>query len=45
MKTIILKCYLEKYYFIEDIEIFCSNSDEEHYDEECLNLFLESLKK
>ena len=31
--------FLEKYYFIEGIEIFGSNSDEE-----CLNLFLEILK-
>ena len=28
--------FLEKYYFIEDIEIYCSNSDEEYYDKECL---------
>ena len=33
------KVFLEKYFFIEDIEIFCSNSDEEHYGEECINLF------
>ena len=39
------KVFLEKYYFIEDIEIFCSNSDEEYYDEECMNLFLETLKE
>ena len=31
--------------FIADIEIFCSNSDEKHYDEECINLFLKSFKK
>ena len=36
---------MEKYYFIEDIKIYCSNSDEEHYDEECVNLFLETLKE
>ena len=35
-----LEVFLEKYYFIKDIEIFCSNSDEE-----CINLFLETLKK
>ena len=40
-----LKVFLEKYYFIEDIENFCSNSDEEYYDEPCINLFLEILKK
>ena len=39
--------FLEKY-FIEDIEILIlilifSNSDIEHY-EECINLFLETLK-
>ena len=45
MKTIILKFFLEKYYFIEDIEVFCSNSDEEYYDEKCINLFLETLTK
>ena len=37
--------FLEKYYFIEDVEIYCSNSDEEYYDEGCINLFLETLKK
>ena len=31
--------------FIADIEIFCSNSDEKHYDEEYVNLFLKSFKK
>ena len=45
IKTIILNFFLEKYYFIEDIEIFCSNFDEEYYDEECINVFLEALKK
>ena len=39
------KVFLVKYYFIEDIEILCSNSDEEYYDEECINLFLKTLKK
>ena len=33
-----LKVFLEKYYFIEDIEIFCGNSDEE-----CTTLFLKTL--
>ena len=28
------KLFSEKY-FIQDIEIYCSNSDEEYYDEEC----------
>ena len=37
--------FLEKYYFIEDMEIYCSNSDEEYYDEECINLFLGTPKK
>ena len=36
---------LKKYYFIEDMEIFCSNSDEEYYDEEWINLFPKTLKK
>ena len=39
------KVFLGKYYFIEDIEIYCSNSDAEYYDEECINLFLKTLKK
>ena len=39
------KGLLEKYYFIEDIEIFCSNFDKEYYDKECIHLFLETLKK
>ena len=42
MKTIILKCFKKS---IEDIEVFCSNSDEEYYDEECINLFLKTFKK
>ena len=36
--------FLEKCYFIEEIEIFCSNSDEEYCNEECINLFLETHK-
>ena len=40
MKTIAL--FLGKYYFIE---VFCCNSDEEYYDEECINLFLKTLVK
>ena len=35
----------EKYNFIEDIDIYSSNSDQEHYDEECINLFLDTLTK
>ena len=35
--------FLEQYYFIEDIESFCSK--EKYYDKECVNLFLETLKK
>ena len=45
MKSNYPKVLLEKCYFIEDLEIYCSNSDEEYYHEECINLFLESLKK
>ena len=30
------KVFLEKYYFIKDIEIYCSNHSEE-YDEDCIN--------
>ena len=37
--------FLEKYCFIEDIQIYCSNSDEEYYDEKCINLFLKTHKK
>ena len=44
MKTIIL-FFLEKHYFTEDMKNFCSNSDEEYYDEEYINLFLETLEK
>ena len=47
------KVLLEKYYFIEDTEIYCSNYDEEYYIcmykyyeyYICINLFLERLKK
>ena len=31
------KVLLVKYYFTEDIETYCSNSDEEYYDEEYMN--------
>ena len=27
------------------MEIYCNNSDEEYYDEECINLFLGTPKK
>ena len=37
------KVLLEKYYFIEDIKIYYSNSNEEYYDEECIKLLLEIL--
>ena len=30
---------------MEDIKIYCNYSDEEYYDEEYMNLFLETLKK
>ena len=40
-----LKVFLEKCYFVEDKEIYCSNSDEEYYGEECINLLLETLTK
>ena len=39
------KVFLEKYYFTEDIEIDCGNSDEEYSDEKCIHLLLETLKK
>ena len=46
------KVFLKKYWkqkqkfsAVKDIEIQCSNSDEEYYDKECINLFLETLKK
>ena len=39
------KVLLEKYYFIEDMGIYCSNSYKEYYDEECISLVLENLKK
>ena len=42
------KVFLEKYYFVEDrnfnLILIYSNSDEAYYDEECINLFLETLK-
>ena len=37
--------FFGNFYFTEDIEIFCSNSDKNYYDEEFMNLFLETLKK
>ena len=40
-----LQAFLEKHYFTEDIKIYCSNSDEEYFNEECINLFIETLKK
>ena len=45
MKIIILKVFFKKCYFIEHIELFCNNSDDKYYDEECINLFLKTLKK
>ena len=36
--------FLEKYYFIENIETYCGNSDREYYDEQYIKLFLETLK-
>ena len=41
---------LEKYYFNKDIEIYSNNSyyvepDEEYYDEKCIDLFLETIRK
>ena len=39
------KLFFEKYYFIKDIKIYCSNFEEEYYDEECINLFSETYKK
>ena len=37
--------FLEKHCFIENIECFKSNSEEEHSEKECVNLFLQTLKK
>ena len=39
------KVFLEKYYFIEHMKIFCINFDEECYDEECINFFKKTLRK
>ena len=39
------KVFLEKYHFIEDMESYCNNSDEEYRDEECTNLVLQTRKK
>ena len=33
------KMFFEKYYFVEDIEIYCSNSDEKYYDKERLKIY------
>ena len=44
MKTIIQKCFWKNTVLLKT-EIFCSNSDEEYYDKECMNLCLETLKK
>ena len=45
MKIISLKCLHIKNNSIEDKEIYCSNSEEEYYDEEFINLFLETFKQ
>ena len=39
------KVSLQKYYFIKDIENFCRTFDEEYYDEDCINVFLATLRK
>ena len=39
------KVLLEKYHFIEDIEIYCSNHNERYHDEERINLLWEILEK
>ena len=44
------KVFLEKYNFNKDIEIYSNNSyyvdsDEEYYDEEYVDLFLETIRK
>ena len=44
MKIIILKCFYKNIISL-NTEIFCNNSDEEYYDEECINLFLGTLQK
>ena len=45
MKNYYYKVFFEKCRFIADINFFCSNCEQEYYDEECINLFLEILKK
>ena len=40
-----LKLFLGKYFFIEDIEMLCSNPKIKYYDKECINWFLEILKR
>ena len=42
MNTIILNCFQKN--ILLKTEIYCSNSDEEYYDEECINLALGTLK-
>ena len=42
--------FLEKYYFNKDIENFSNDSyyvesDEEYYDEKCIDLCLETIRK
>ena len=44
MKTIILKCFYKNMITLKT-EIFCSNSDKEYYDKECINLLLKNLKR
>ena len=45
-----LKKFLKIYNFNKDTEIYYNNcyyvdSDEEYYDEKCMNLFLETIRK
>ena len=42
--------FLEKYYFNKGIEVYSNNSyyvesEEEYYDEKCIVLFLEAIRK
>ena len=43
METVILKVFQKSFVFIEGRHLFY-DSGEEYYDEECLNLILETLK-
>ena len=44
MKTIILQCFWKNIILLKYIETYCRNFDQEDYDKECINLFLETLQ-